>query len=204
MARHLTLDPGAFSTIAYGRPSSNMMDRMHSEYERAKNTLCEMGHEYLQVAQDAYDLYIRSGTQRIADAAYNMINNCWETNTVRTMSSLSMLQNAPVAMTPYLLAEPTYRKLVQDGRADGWSHVDYVDPTPDDIGENHREYQMVVDGIVEVTDDGWTSTNYSSSEDDLFEELTFEQQLTCMDAWELIRHQTSMGHDVGSLKDVDL
>lgn len=81
------------------------------------------------------------------------------------------------------MAEPTVRALYHEQQCDGYSDT-YVDAEPGRRGVDHSDYRRVMDGIVEMDEDGgWSSTEYLDELPENEKEFLFEEQFDLLRSW---------------------
>ena len=85
----------------------------------------------------------------------NRLNSVWQTNSIRPLTTIEAIQQAPVAMQRWVMAAPVIRA---SWNRDGCSGYDgkYIDVRPGGVGPSHYDYRRVMDGVVE----GDSYTNY--------------------------------------------
>jgi hypothetical protein len=173
----------SFNALAFAPPSTSTISYLEQLVSRPTQTLSDLSQQIMNQAVTTFENTYGSDAMRIARAAARQIGALWDENNIRALTTLAQLQTAPLKMLPYLMAETTTRRMYQEQRCDGYSG-EYVDAFPGTIGESHYHYRKVMNGIIEDTDDGWTSTQYFDDHDEWGEEdLTFEEQHDILRSW---------------------
>ena len=88
--------------------------------------------------------------------------------------------NAGMTMAGYIMADPLLWDMYSKFRLNGYNDM-FVQQDMDETNPYRKtEYMQVMDGIVDVNDDGYTIRWFSHSGDD----LSLREKLTVLDAWD--------------------
>ena len=177
----------------YSDPHPGTLRFLQNMVENTSERLTVAGHEFMSLAQGAYDKFHGSDVMRKTRAAINQISGAWQRNVISPIVTVSDLQIAPPIMHRWLMAEPNIRSLYHKQMCDGYGGL-YIDANPNDIGEAHQDYRSVMNGIiVESEDGGWTSTQYFDDvhEDDKF--LTSDEQFDILRSWAALATSVMVG-----------
>ena len=98
---------------------------------------------------------------RKAAAVVRKARNVLNPDAVRRLKTIGDYQNAPNAMRPYLLANPTVNKLWQRGQVEGWGSEAPEEHVP--LARDHH-YRGMTSGRVIVSEEGYKTTQYASSQ----------------------------------------
>lgn len=159
------------------------------------HTLNSMGQFFAEKAQQAYEAFENSMAMRKARAAARNMASQWQEDRIRYLPDIGSLQQAPLSMRPYLMAEPNIRYLYHRDQADGYSDT-YVDPQPGVIGEDHYEYRRVMNGMVVMDDDGgWHYDEWIEDLEEGDRELYFVEQVDILRSWAVMAEQAIHGGD---------
>ena len=162
--------------------------------------LSEMGQQFAQMAQQAYEAFTDSFAARKATAAARAMKHQWQTDTIRPLETIDALQHAPNCMVRYLMAEPNIRWLYHQDQADGYRDR-YVDTEPGQIGEDHYDYRRVMNGMVVIDEEdedgepGWHFTEWCEDLDEGDRELYFVEQVDILRSWQEIAERAINGGD---------
>lgn len=164
MATISEVNPAYFDAFLYAPPSASMMNFVQQMVQAPTDHLLDAGKAFMNQAMMVYDKLGSSDAMARVKRAISGIDGRWSDNFMIALTSTAALQQAPVLMHRYLMAQPDIRSLYHKGHCDGYSDT-YVDMEPGKIGEDHYDYRRVMNGVVEETEDGgWGWTEY-------FEEL---------------------------------
>lgn len=186
-----------FNALLYPKPTQRVYDFISSQFQTVSSNLTEAGHKFAEYSRDLYENTVNSTAIRTAQAAIRRVNSLWQSDSIRSLTDIGSLQQAPVIMQRFIMAEPNIRRLYNNQQCEGYDNS-YVDIHPGDIGENHYDYRRVMDGVVVVSDndDGeWESTTYFDEllPDDF--ELEFEEQIDILDSWDAAKILIKEGKD---------
>jgi len=206
MARIMTGDAAVFSAALYGAPQTSVVNNVREHLYAVGARLGEMGQSIVQYAEEKIDEAVNSDAYRLANAALRRVASLWDVNEIRALQEYYQVQNAQPVMIPYVMAEPTIRKLYQQGLCEAYGN-EYHDPYKNDIGENHIDWRRVMNGIATIGGENdsfdWEATTYSDSNDEAVP-LEFDQQLDILTTWETVRSAIAQGIDPTSRYDADL
>lgn len=198
MANIVYGDTMAFDALAYGEKHPGTLQYLHSQVAQLpqiSQTLTDAGRAFMSNAQEIFDQYNSAEALRLARAAINKASSLFQSNTIRPMFVIAELQNAPLIMQRFIMAEPLTRQLFHEQRIDGFSGT-YVDLQPGAVGEDHYDYRRVMDGVlVDDDENDWKVTTYL---DDLAEgdrDLTFDEKIDILSTWDWVRAYLKHGED---------
>ena len=99
--------------------------------------------------------------------------------------------NAGMVMAGYIMADPLLWDMYSKFRLNGYNDM-FVQQDMDETNPYRKtEYMQVMDGIVDVNDDGYTIRWFSHSGDD----LSLREKLTVLDAWDCAEFMIEQGID---------
>lgn len=195
MATIVEGDASLFNSLAYGGLHPQTQEYLQTQLEAPSPLLTQAGNTFFQNANALYDRLAGSTAIRMAKAARRAIGGIWQTDEIKTLSTIEEMQWAPLKMQRWIMASPFVRNLYHKQQIEGYSGS-YIDPFPNEVGEEHYDYRRVMNGVVvDTEDDGWSATTYL---DDLLpddEELTLEEQIDIMQTWELVKASIKKGGD---------
>lgn len=147
-----------------------------------------------EAATKAFDSVYNSEALRLARAAARKVETMWQEDSIRELLTIGHLQNAPLSMIPYLMAEPTTRELYHRGRVEGYGEL-YEDFQPGIVGEDVIEYQEVMDGwaVKDPTDE--TGENYVMTTYFVDNEMDTHKQLQIQRSWEALSLAIALGKE---------
>lgn len=175
-----------FNALAHSMPHPNTVNYLQSQLNQPVQAINDASQQFIQQANEAYERFASSDSMRLARAAVRMVGNAWEMDTIRPMHDIGEIQQAKPTMQRWVMALPDIRKLYHQQQCDGYGET-YRDIDPGMSGEQQYDYRRVMDGFVEVTDDGWEATQYF---EDLIEgdrDLLLEEQSDIMSTWSRVR-----------------
>jgi len=206
MARFIEGDDESFDYMFYGEQDRGLQSYFSERLERASSGLQRAGSEFLERARNMHERFYNSDAVRYARAAARIVESVWTSDEVRRIVDLKGLQTAKPRMQRWLMAEPTYRKLYNEGRAAGYGES-YEDIDPGKLGEEHYDYRRVMSGmVVELDGDcDWESTTYDEDLHDENDRLMVDEQVDITESWHLMAHYAKLGkNDPGSRFDDEL
>lgn len=194
-----------FGVLAYGRKNEATVQFLQQRYERIDeiSTLTDYGRDWYGRSREVFYNANGADAMRYARSVLRKVDNVFQTNMIRPLTSVYDIQHSPAIMHRYLMAEENTRRLYQNQRIDGFSET-YVDHNPGTIGRDHYDYRRVTNGLVRED----TEYDYAVSfhiGDDLLEgdrELDGAEKIMVASAWDIMRasYQVAGGEDTTSNK----
>lgn len=181
----------AFDALVYGvdqHPANSSY--FQRQIESISNTLTEVGQNFFANTQQLYNQVNNSDVMRIARAAVQTAKSLFQPNQILSIFDMGNMQNAPVVMQRWIMANPVVRELYHKQQIDGYSDS-YEDMAPGIIGEQHYDYRRVMTGIVqdvegvEGEEDSWKVCYYP---DEIYEgdkELTHDEKCDILSTWNI-------------------
>jgi hypothetical protein len=174
------------SAFAHGETHPGTARYLENMISQPTQALGAASQALMQQTGELYDRFMGSEAMRRIRAAGRQIASHWQRNEILPMETTEQLQTAPLKMHRWLMAEPNIRALYHQNQCDGYSDT-YVDAAPGFIGPDHEDYQRVMDGIVEDSDESseyeWSSTEYMYDLPEDEREFIFDEQFDILRSW---------------------
>lgn len=185
--------------LLYPEQSYATQSYILQQLDNYQNLFHETEQQYMQKARQLYDSIHNSQTARAARAAIRSVKGILRPDVICEMLDLEDVRSAQPVMQRFIMAQPTIRQLYQQQRCDGY-HEGYYDAWPNQIKDNHYDYQLVMNGIIqEFTDsdgnDCWKATNYVNDLLPNDRELDFTQKVDILHTWEIVEMAITAGLD---------
>lgn len=179
----------AFKTLAFGMPHQGTLNFLEHRLQRTSEFLNETGREFMSRGLEIFNQYAGSEAMRLAKAAIRSVQHAFDPNVIMPLHDIGAIQQAPLSMQRWIMAEPTVRALFHQNRCDGYSDS-YVDMHPGQIGQDHLDWRVVNNGYIHETPNDeeydWTCVNYFDvREDDV--QLDLGEKNTIFDVWDKLR-----------------
>lgn len=166
----------------------NPVNRQYFEQQIANarsvigNTFGDFGQRFVQGAQDLYERFNGERALEIARAALNQVSGIFQSDIIRNVRGLTSFQIATPVMQRWIMANPVVRELYHAQRCDGYSDS-YEDNAPGVIGEKHRDWREVMNGMVQFTDDSWYTNQYAELAPFDEESMPVDDQFRVTNTW---------------------
>lgn len=189
----------AFNALAYGvdqHPANTQY--FQRQIESISNTLTDVGQSFFANTQQLYNQVNNSEVMRIARAAVRTAKSLFQPNQILSIFDMASMQNAPLVMQRWIMANPTVRELYHKQQIDGYSDS-YVDVSPGIIGEQHYDYRRVMTGIVqdvegtEGEEDSWKVCYYPDELHEGDKELTHDERVDILSTWSIVEMFVAAG-----------
>ncbi|WP_144106653.1 hypothetical protein [Paraburkholderia sp. BCC1886] len=189
-------DSATFNSLVYGaQKHPGTMAFLENQVQQFTGALTEFGQQFVQSAAGLFNTFNGSEAMRIARAAHRKLDSLFMSDTIQSIWDIGRMQHAPLAMQRWIMAEPTTRRLYHQQRIDGFSET-YVDMEPGRVGEDHYDYRLLMNGVLQDTEDGgWMVRHYL---DDLHAgdvEPAFDQKVDIFDTFANLRAYIEAGKE---------
>jgi hypothetical protein len=176
----------AFDTIAYGQQDYGSQMFFKSQVEQVSNLLTDYAGQFFNNTKQLYDRYQGSEAIRAAKAVVRTLGGLFLQNKIQPLTTIGNLQQAPIVMQNWIMANPLVRENYHKQRCDGYSDT-YVDMQPNAIGETHDAYREVMNGMVVEDENGNSRYSfYMPEEVEGVRPLSFEDQVDILTTWDII------------------
>ena len=148
MVRLVQGGPSMFNARAYAENHPTTIEFFTRQFEGLGSRLTEAGRGIALAAQQVFEQFNSSEALQRARALARGAMSLFETDTIRPLWDLADLQNASPFNQRWMMANPTWRREYHAQRCDGFAGS-YIDIFPNSIGEQHLDYRMVMNGVVQ-------------------------------------------------------
>jgi len=190
-----------FDAMLYGVPDEQKVSRFREATARVAAYIPQHFQQVHQQVVNTVDRLSNLNYRNAMKVATAHIQSAWVGDYIRPLEELADIQAACPVMQRYIMAEPTYRALYNQGQAHGYGK-DYVDMQPGALKNNHTDYQRVVHGLwIDDEDTGMSEqcvyhTDISNDDDE--DDLQLSQQLAITSTWLTARYESEQKRfDIG-------
>lgn len=186
------------SHLSGGNASRGFLDYLGEMNERAGRFVSESANRFLERSQNLRERRDSSDIRRMARAIKERVNHFWQEDTIRSLTRVEDIQNAPRTMERWVMANPNVRTRVRQGILDGYN-LSYEDEDPEATPERHIDYKRVMDG-------SWEDEHYVQYWDERLEDeelkVSFQDKMAIKSTWAISDVGLSERRDVTSKWDV--
>nr|DAX47750.1 MAG TPA: hypothetical protein [Caudoviricetes sp.] len=188
----------AFDAMVFGQAHPGTLNFLTQQYQQltqsAANLVGQAKDLFLTTAQSAYDRYVSPEAQMRIRSMLGQVEDNTLHEVVRHMYQAEEMQQAGLVMQRWIMAEPTVRAMYLKQQLDGYADV-YQNVHGEDIGDTHKDYRMVKDGILEFVYDedgelaGYEVPHYML-EAELAEDepqLEIDEQVDILSTWDAMK-----------------
>lgn len=140
-------DPTTATMALFGKPSNQLQEYMASTVNNFAATVGQSAASTVSFVTERFNDFRTGKTFRKLEAVRNKLNNFWEVDSVRTLSNVGMIQNAPDEMVRWVMAHPGMQQAYIDNRTEGYGDR-YINTDPGKVGKFHRDYRLATHGVV--------------------------------------------------------
>lgn len=179
--------PEFFEAHAFGVPEQSTVAYLQNQFAGITQTLGDYGNAFISRVKGFFEQRNSSEALRKARAALSMADGMHR-NDVYYIDNLPGLQQAPLEMQRWIMANPVIRERYNKQLCDGYSDS-YIDMEPGTVGESQYDYRRVMHGVLqdlpadETGETGWKVTFYLDEERDGDRELTMDERDDILKTW---------------------
>jgi hypothetical protein len=185
----------AFDSVIYPELSSVNRSYIERQFQNFNDTLNDVGRRFIEGAKHVYQEMTSSEAAMAARAAIQSAKGLSHPNQIRALNELKDIQTASPVMQRWIMAAPELRELYDDQICYGYADT-YLNTFPKDHGKYHYDYRLVMDGVIQETEDeGWFVNFYP---DELMENdlpLTIGNKYDILSTWDVIKGFIKAGED---------
>jgi hypothetical protein len=170
MAQVISGGNAAVHALLYGDTHPGTMNFFESQRGQGFRSLKETARTFMADAAQRFGFMASEATQNLIRNVRRTANWAWHGDFIRPLRTIDDLQLAPLSMIRFMMAEPFARRMYHNHQIAGYDE-DYVDQQPGLIGDDHHEYRMVMDGIVQVDEQPDENGDYQWHADMWIEDL---------------------------------
>lgn len=186
-------DHADFDALVFGQQHPSTLQyveqRINDFQQNISQTLTDAGRAFFAVVPQLFEQFNGAEALRAARMAVQRLGRAFQRDEICFLPDLVSLQNAPLTMQRWIMAEPTIRRTYHLQRCDGYSDT-YVDLEPGLVGDQHYDYRRVMNGIVqevpaenEDEEPGWKVSTYLEELRPGDMELAIDQKIPIFDSY---------------------
>jgi hypothetical protein len=182
-----------FNALVYGQKNPGTISFLEQEAFTISPQLTHAGQEFFANQAMLFEQYNGAEALRLANAAVRKVQAIFQPNSIRNLWELGAIQNAPLVMQRWIMAEPTVRKMYHEQRCDGYAET-YVDMHPGFVGREHYDWRQVQHGLVQTEDEDAPMVSFFFDELEQGDrELTLEEKMDIVSTWDVVRSMLKPG-----------
>lgn len=198
MVQYVAGGVDVINNFFYAQPTEKdiqVFQQNHQSYlSRLGSNISETATNFYNAVVDKIATINYDSIKDFTRAVERKIFGFWENDEVIIpLNTLADLQFPPRNMIRWLMANPSTRTLYHKNLCAGYDDK-YVDLSPGEIGDNHRDYQIVMQGI-EYEDEDSDDVCYATYDDnvpfddgDSVDMLSHSEQLDIISSWNLTNY----------------
>lgn len=193
MAQMVVGGTNTFDHLLYGAPRQEVQQFVNNLHHQITPMLTQEGLNFVQQTRNEWSKFFGEDAARLARAGARRVVSLWDDDSIHQLVGLAAIQQAPVIMQPFIMAQPEIRQAYLDQKIDGYSDS-YVNEHGTAVGEQHYHYQCVTSSIVVDTEEEeeWKAITYFLDHEKPEDELSFDQKVDVLSTWSevLMRYRT--------------
>lgn len=185
----------AFDGFAFGLPSQEAISYFQSQVSNVTNVIGQYADTFKQAVTDTFNRFTNSEVLNAARLALHHSSANEFRDVIRPLVTIEDFQTAQPQMQRWIMANPVVREQYNKQTCDGYSGV-YVDDFPNTVGEKHYDYRRVMDGVIQVDDEGNDKVIFYA--EDLApgdKNLTHHDKRPILKSWSIVERMFREGHE---------
>lgn len=188
----------AVNAMLYGgNQSIERMQHLDNQIQNLKNYASSLGSKFINTVTNLYDRYngneyITYAKTLLSTGAVTNINN----NTISYLNEETIWTMNDI-MRRYIHSNPQMNELDRRGLCYGFGYK-FIDREPDTFGEDRVDYQRVMDGVLQYTEEGNGVIKYYTNSFDVEEDLHYLDKFSILDTWHTVAELIANGKDPSS------
>jgi len=159
MGQVLNISEPALDLVLYGNKSNILNNYIAQQLQQVRPAFNEFSNRIYQSLQNSYnfinDKMVQYGLMnQLVNSGIQVVDNYYV-----ALNSFTELQNANPTMQRWVMCHPHTRQLYLDQNIDGYSDS-YRNVFGKGVGEQDYNYCLVMDGVVQDTDNGFVVKHY--------------------------------------------
>lgn len=180
---------GGDSAVAgalFGKPMAAAQDYISSSVNTYIQAIGDTTSNIGQAIQSRFNEVRSSAAIQHIENMRNRVSSIWQTDSIRHLENISAIQQAPLSMQRWVIANPYLRKHYNRGGLEAYDNQ-YVDIRPGGFGPTHYDYRRVMNGIVSLEEDKLAEyTNYYEPGIDEKDLLSIVEKASILATWNVI------------------
>lgn len=178
-----------FNALMYGQKHPGTLQFLQNQVTNISSTLNDAGRSFFAGARDVYERFNGENAMRLARAAMRKAGSAFQRDEIRPLFTIGEMQQAPLSMQRFIMAEPTIRNMFHQQRCDGYSDT-YIDLHPTAVGVDHYDYRRAMNHMVVDSEDEEHEYVCRIFFDDLVDgdrELALDEKVDVLSTWDLMK-----------------
>lgn len=187
MATVIHASPDVFNSILFGEQHPANINYFRNQLEKLNNIIptSEISAKVFSNVENLYNRFNSDEVNRLTKAALRGAAGLFLPNQIQYLNTIGNLQNAPVVMQRWIMANPIVREQYHKQKCEGYGDS-YVDMEPNSIGIDHYDYRRVNTGIIKETETGWMCTTHFDELKENDRPLDVLEKDDILNTWDII------------------
>ena len=198
MARFIQGGDLAFNALTLAPMHQNTYNYIASSLQSFGAGLNSFGQQFFAQASSTFNALNDAEAMRKARAILNMAGNIGQGNYIQEFWETSQVQNAQSEMQRWVMACPDIRTLYHRQLCNGYAGS-YVDMDPGMVGAAQYDYRQVMNGVVDVQEDGYKFTTWLEPQREGDVRLGIDQKQDILHSWRTVQAAIASGDDPTSI-----
>lgn len=199
MALVITGDAGVFNALVYGQERHpGTMAYLNQQMQSFQGALTDFGKQFASAAQATFEAFNGADAIRAARAAIRRFDSLFLPDRIQYLGNIGHIQNAPLAMQRWIMAQDDLRKLYHEQRVDGYSDT-YIDHYWNRRNFEHYDWRLIHNGQameVKTEDfDGHVYHHFLAEVEDGDRALTHDEQVDILNTHDVVKAIVQIGQE---------
>jgi len=181
----------AFNAMIYQPPDQSILNHINSSMARVGEIVGTAGTAFMDTTKSLYEKFNNSAVLNAAKLMVYSLGGHMSQDQIFPLNYDNM-HTANNIMQHYIMSDLTINKMYNDNMCYGFQNT-YYDLEQGVVGKDREHYKAVMDGVLEIDEDGYCFTNTYSSSDAI--ELSHFDKYAILDTWAEAKRMLVKGID---------
>ena len=176
-------DPNVATAALFGTASHSTVNYVNNRAKEFMGIVSQSSKEIVDRFRRDFSEATSGHVSRAAQAVRNRVLGYFQDDSIRYLSSVGQIQNAPNKMVRWVMAHPGIRDYYHQGSVMGYGDR-YEDVARDVSGPRHYDYRRVTNGMIIKNESGaYSATTYAERLHGSDIDLNVSQQSAILRTW---------------------
>lgn len=179
----------AANAFLYGVPDPGVINYLQAGIQKAAEVTGNMGRSFIESAKAIYD---RFNSSSAINAAKALLYNVTDHMGGMTIQHLTVDNYKPnIIMQRYIMCQPEIANLYKQNMCNGFQDS-YIDLEPNTYGKERFEYDLIMDGVLQLEQEDPYMIHTSQT---LYDDLESLDQFAILNTWDTVANMLANGKD---------
>lgn len=183
----------AANALIYPPPDNNLLTYLNNNIQSAIESTANLSNHFVQSVKGMYEKFNNSAVLNAGRALLYSTGTHFNQNVIFPLNNGNMV-TANLIMQQYIMAHPEVNHLNHQNMCYGFQDT-YFNYEPEVYGKDRMDYQRVMDGVLQINEEGEDGYIMYYSNGDIQDELHPMDKLSILDTWSELEYMIANGDD---------